>query len=130
MEQRIDLTAAEWQVMECLWEKGPQMGREVVETLEKRVGWNRSTTLTLLRRLEKKGAVTDDSREGVKIFMAAVNREDAVLQETEDLLQRAYQGSLSLLVSTLTKKQRLSQQEIASLHAILDGLEGLSLIHI
>lgn len=124
MEQRIDLTAAEWQVMECLWEKGPQMGREVVETLEKRVGWNRSTTLTLLRRLEKKGAVTDDSREGVKIFMAAVNREDAVLQETEDLLQRAYRGSLSLLVSTLTKKQRLSQQEIASLHAILDGLEG------
>lgn len=124
MEQRMDLTAAEWQVMECLWEKGPQMGREVVETLEKRVGWNRSTTLTLLRRLEKKGAVTDDSREGVKVFMAAVNREDAALQETEDLLQRAYRGSLSLLVSTLTKKQRLPQQEIASLHAILDGLEG------
>lgn len=124
MEQRIDLTAAEWQVMECLWEQGPQTGREVVDVLETRVGWNRSTTLTLLRRLEGKGAVTGDSREGVKVFAAAVNREDAALQETEDLLQRAYRGSLSLLVSTLTKKQRLSQREIDDLHAILDGLEA------
>lgn len=124
MQQRIDLTSAEWQVMECLWEQGPQTGREVVDVLEKRVGWNRSTTLTLLRRLEAKGAVTGSSREGIKVFAAAVAREDAALQETEDLLQRAYRGSLSLLVSTFTKKQRLSQQEIDHLHAILDGLEA------
>lgn len=124
MQQRIDLTSAEWQVMECLWEQGPQTGREVVDVLEKRVGWNRSTTLTLLRRLEAKGAVTGSNREGIKVFAAAVAREDAALQETEDLLQRAYRGSLSLLVSTFTKKQRLSQQEIDDLHAILDGLEA------
>lgn len=124
MQQRIDLTSAEWQVMECLWEQGPQTGREVVDVLEKRVGWNRSTTLTLLRRLEAKGAVTGSSREGIKVFAAAVAREDAALQETEDLLQRAYRGSLSLLISTFAKKQRLSQQEIDDLHAILDGLEA------
>lgn len=123
-QQRIDLTAAEWQVMECLWSQGPQTGRETVAWLKRTVGWSRSTTLTLLRRLERKGAVTGDSRDGIKVFAAAVAREDAALQETEDLLQRAYRGSLSLLVSTLTKKQRLSQQEIDDLHAILDELEA------
>lgn len=123
-QQRIDLTAAEWQVMECLWSQGPQTGRETVAWLERTVGWSRSTTLTLLRRLERKGAVTGDSRDGIKVFAATVAREDAALQETEDLLQRAYRGSLSLLVSTLTKKQRLSQQEIDDLHTILDELEA------
>lgn len=123
-QKRIDLTAAEWQVMECLWSQGPRTGRETVAWLEQTVGWSRSTTLTLLRRLEQKGAVTGDSRDGVKVFAAAIDREDAALQETEDLLQRAYRGSLSLLVNTFTKKQRLSQQEIDDLHAILDGLEA------
>lgn len=125
MEQtNIELTTAEWQVMECLWTCGPRTGREAVEWLQDRMGWNRSTTLTLLRRLESKGAVTGDSSDGVKVFSAAVAREAAALQETEDLLERVYQGSISLMVSALTKKQRLSQQEIASLHAILDGLEA------
>ena len=53
MEQsRIDLTQAEWQVMECLWEQAPRTGREAAEYMARRTGWSRSTTLTLLQRLE------------------------------------------------------------------------------
>lgn len=59
MEQsRIDLTQAEWQVMECLWEQAPRTGREAAEYMARRTGWSRSTTLTLLQRLEDKGAVS------------------------------------------------------------------------
>ena len=54
---RINLTSAEWNVMECLWEKGSITGREATNMLEEKMGWNRSTTLTLLRRLEEKGAI-------------------------------------------------------------------------
>ena len=50
-------------------------------------------------------------------------REDAVLQETEDFLGRVYQGSLSLMVSSLTKKQALPQEEIDALYALLQELE-------
>ena len=56
-KEHIRLTEAEWAVMECLWEKEPRTGREVVQLLGKRMGWTRSTSLTLLRRLEAKGAV-------------------------------------------------------------------------
>ena len=50
--------------------------------------------------------------------------EDAALRETEDLLTRAYRGSLSLMVSTLTKKQALSREELDELYAILKQAEG------
>ena len=124
MEKEHALTAAEWQVMECLWEKAPRTGREAADWLEERTGWNRSTSLTLLRRLAAKGAVRIAQEDGVKAFYPAVAREDAAVRETEDLLERAYRGSVSLMISALTRKQDLSRKEIDALHALLDGLEA------
>lgn len=119
----INLTDAEWRVMELLWQHEPQTGRELVEALEKIAGWNRSTTLTLLRRLEGKQAVADETQNGVKAFRPLIRREEVALQETEDFLSRVYQGSLSLMVSTMTQKQALSQEELGELYKILQELE-------
>ena len=119
-----NLTEAEWRVMECLWEQSPRTGREVTQYLEEKAGWSRSTTLTLLSRLEAKGAVTGNSEGSKKTFAASLRREDAVLCETEDFLDRLYHGSLSMMVSAMTKKQALPQSEIDELYAMLKKLEG------
>lgn len=123
-DKQIGLTEAEWTVMECLWEKSPRTGRETVAWLEQKMGWTRSTTLTMLRRLEAKGAVVSDTNREPKIFRPLIAREEVAVQETENLLDRAYKGSLSLLVSSLTKKQSLPQKEIDELYAILKEMEG------
>lgn len=115
----MGLTEAEWQVMECLWTSAPRTGREIIDAL----GKSRSTTLTLLRRLEDKGAVSAVSEGGMKHYRPQVAREDAAVQETEHLLERVYQGSVSLMVSSLAKKQTLSQEEIDKLYAILREME-------
>ena len=120
----IALTEAEWTVMECLWEKSPRTGRETVEWLDRRMGWTRSTTLTMLRRLEAKGAVAGDTEGELKTFRPLIAREEVAVRETENLLDRAYKGSLSLLVSSLTRKQSLPQKEIDELYAILREMEG------
>lgn len=114
---------SEWRVMEFLWERSRCTGREASARMQSRWGWSRSTTLTLLRRLEAKGAVVSEQADGVKVFRPAVGREDAELRQTENFLNRIYKGSVSLMVSSLTKKQALSRDEIAELHALLDGLE-------
>ena len=121
--ENIDLTTAEWNVMECLWEKSPRTGREAAEWLKERMGWSRSTTLTLLRRLEDKGAVAGDEKDGKKSFRPLVQREDAALREAESLLARAYRGSLGLMVSALTRKQNLSREEIDELYEVLRSME-------
>ena len=122
--KQIALTEAEWMVMECLWEKSPLTGRETVEWLNQKMGWTRSTVLTMLRRLEAKGAVAGDTEGELKTFRPLIAREDVAVRETENLLDRAYKGSLSLLVSSLTKKQTLPQNEIDELYAILREMEG------
>ena len=122
--QSVHLTQSEWSVMECLWERSHQTGREIIQQMEEQCGWSRSTTLTLLSRMEGKGAVVGESVTGSKkTFRPLICREDAALQETEDFLGRVYQGSLSMMVSTLTRKQALSQKEIDELYGILRELE-------
>ena len=123
-EKHISLTEAEWTVMECLWEKSPRTGRETVAWLDQKMGWTRSTTLTMLRRLEAKGAVAGDTEGELKTFRPMIAREEVAVRETENLLERAYKGSLSLLVSSLTRKQSLPQNEIDELYAILREMEG------
>ena len=123
-DKNLILTEAEWTVMECLWEKSPRTGRETVAWLDQKMGWTRSTVLTMLRRLEAKGAVAGDTEGELKTFRPLIAREDVAVRETENLLDRAYKGSLSLLVSSLTKKQSLPQNEIDELYAILREMEG------
>lgn len=116
------LTGAEWTVMECLWEHSPRTGREVALWLNEKMGWSRSTSLTLLRRLEAKGAVASEEGEP-KTFRPLIARDEESLQQTQSLLERAYNGSLSLLVSALTRKETLPQKEIDELYAILKEME-------
>ena len=123
-DKNIALTEAEWAVMECLWEKSPRTGRETVAWLDQKMGWTRSTTLTMLRRLEAKGAVAGDTEGELKTFRPLIAQEEVAVRETENLLDRAYKGSLSLLVSSLTRKQSLPQKEIDELYAILREMEG------
>ena len=121
--QKINLTEAEWNVMECLWEKHPKTGREIVDCLSLEMGWSRSTTLTLLRRMEEKGAVRSETTGEVKIFSPCVTRENAALKETKHFLERVYKGSLGMMLSSFTKQQDLSKGEIEELYGILKELE-------
>jgi BlaI family penicillinase repressor len=122
-KENVSLSEAEWKVMEALWDREPATGRELSERMEQRCGWNRSTTLTLLRRMEAKGAVESVQAGPVKAFRPLLRREEAALKETESFLSRVYHGSLSMMVSTLSQKQALSQREIDELYALLKEAE-------
>ena len=123
MPRNIGLTEAEWTLMEQLWGAPGQTGRALTDALHAETGWARSTTLTLLRRLTEKGAVRAEEQDGVHAYFPALSREDAAVSQTRDLLSRVY-GSLSLLISAMTRKEALSKAEIDELHAILDEMEA------
>lgn len=121
--QTPGLTAAEWNLMECLWEHAPRSGREVVDDMAVRQNWNRSTTLTMLRRMTEKQQIKCEESNGVRVYSPLIPREDALLEETDSFLHRAYKGSVSMLLSTLTRHQELSRDEIDELYAILRNAE-------
>ena len=123
MDKELQLTTPEWHMMECLWEAAPRPGRECVEYMNKSVGWSRSTTLTVLRRMTEKDLIECIHDSDVLRYAPRIRREDAVIQETESFLDRVYQGSVSMLMSAITRKQQLSKAEIDELYAILRQAE-------
>ena len=106
MDKKLTVSQTEWSIMELLWE-APRTLMELVNTLSKTVCWSKSTVTTMVRRMTEKGLVDYDTDGRTKIFRAAVSRENVVAQETDSLLNRAYQGSLGLMLSTMVNHKRL-----------------------
>lgn len=124
MDSEVKLTNAEWSLMECLWEKSPRTAMQTVDFMKNSVGWAKSTTLTMLRRMTSKGLVICDESENVRLYTPAVHRSDAVAQETVNFINRVYRGSVGLLMNAVAEKQELSQKEIEDLYEILKKSEA------
>lgn len=119
---RDTLSPSEWRVMECLW-TGPKTLMELVRALRDSAGWAKSTVTTMVRRMEEKGLITYELSGRAKVFRAALAREDAAAAETDSLLERAFQGSVGLLLSSLVDRSSLTRADIDELYAILDKAE-------
>ena len=118
--KQISLSAGEWQIMECLWEKNPKTLMEVVRELSPATGWHKSTIVTMVGRLEAKGAVSYIEGGRARLYSPTISRDQAALQETESLLHRVYQVSVGLMVNTLADGRGLSDEDIAELSAVLE----------
>ena len=58
MGKQLSLSAGEWQIMECLWEKSPRTRMEMERELSPSTGWHKSTVVTMVGRLEAEGGLT------------------------------------------------------------------------
>lgn len=122
--QDIHMTDSEWYVLDCLWQQSPQTAMELVEALSRRVGWAKSTTLTTLRRMEAKGLLAGETVGRSRRYTPLVDRETATVRETSGFLDRVYRGSVGQMVSTMARRQGLTEEDLAELRAILAQTEG------
>lgn len=118
-KESIILQQSEWYIMEKLWEESPRTIVQLYHALEVDPGWSKSTVNTLLGRMVDKGIIYYEDGGKARQYYPRVRREDAAHAETESLLKRVYQGSVSMMMSTLVKKNALSDEEIDELYEIL-----------
>lgn len=122
-EKGMILQPSEWVIMEKLWEEAPRTLMQLFHALEEEPGWSKSTVSTLLGRMADKGILTVREGGKARLYYPGVDREDAALAETESLLERVYQGSVSMMMSTLVRQKALDRGEVEELYGILQGLE-------
>ena len=117
------LTNSEWYVLDCLWERAPQTVTQLVPILKEKVGWAKRTTITTLRRMEEKGLVRCEIVGKAKSYTPAVEREEAVVSEPRSFLDRVYRGSGGLMMSTMARRQELTEEDLQELRDILAEAE-------
>ena len=119
----IRLSDSEWLLMNALWDHSPRTITQLVEQLREDTGWSKHTVITMLSRLEAKGAVRHEEGERAKQFYPSLDRAATQRQETRSFLSRLYGGSLKLMVNTLVGDTRLSDEDLAALDALLKKAE-------
>ena len=121
--KKIGLSETEWKLMDELWEEPPKTITQLTRALEEDTGGGKNVIITMLKRLEAKGAVRHEEGERAKQFYPAVSREDTALEETRGFLNRVYSGSLGLMVDAMVNSRSLSDREIEELKGILKKAE-------
>ena len=116
----IKLSEAELKLMNVLWDTPYITIRNLTELFAKDTEWEKHTIITMLRRLEKKGAVSYRQTGRAKEFYAIINREKTTEEEAESFLERVYQGSLSLMLNQLVSRNKLSEEERKELRRMLE----------
>ena len=110
----MQLCQSEWTVLQSLWERQPQTLMQLVEDLKLRAGWS--------ARMSEKGLLRYEGKP--RRYYPNVTREEAGLEETEQLLSRAFGGKLGLLVSNFADHGKIGKDELEELYAILDRAAG------
>ena len=118
-KKNISLSNTEWSVMESLWASSPRTIMQLVKAMAEKLGWAKSTTSTMIRRMAAKGCIRCEDGGKARLYYPNFERGEAALDETESFLGRIYGGNLGLMVNTLVERQNLSQKDIDELYEIL-----------
>ena len=119
----VQVTEAEWKIMECLWDHAPQTIGEITATLEPATGWTRQTVITLLKRMAEKGAVSMDDTGRAKKYTPLITREEASAEETHKLLNHVFKGKASLLVNQLVDSGNLTEEDLKEILKAMHEME-------
>lgn len=123
VKEEIKVTNSEWYVMNCLWEKSHLSLMQLVPLLKESAGWSKSTSATMVRRMTEKDLIGYEENGKTKYFFPKVKKQDVVVQETRDFLQRIYDGSIGMMMSALVRQNDLSQEDILELQEILKAAQ-------
>ena len=116
----INLSDSEWKLMSALWGRPHSTIMELTASVSPDTGWSKNTVITMLSRLEGKGAVGYDTDGRARRYVPRIAREDAARTETENFLDKVYGGSLGLMMNAMVNRQALTEEELAELSAILE----------
>lgn len=85
MEEKTDITPAEWQVMRIIWTLGHSTSSQIIDILQQKVDWKPATIKTLLRRLVEKGALKT-TKQGRAFIYTPLIKEQITMNEAADQL--------------------------------------------
>lgn len=114
------LTDAEKSVAALIWERGKMRSMELVQLCEQEMDWKKSTTYTLLKRIENKGILSNQDG----MIYSLVSREDFEASQSRQYVEHSFGGSLPRFIAAFTREERLSDQDIEEIQKVINRYKG------
>ena len=101
---------------DIVWENAPLSTAELIKLCAQKLGWKRTTTYTVLKKLSDRGLFTNE--EGtVKVLLP---KEEFLARQSEQYVAHSFGGSLPGFLAAFTSRKKLSEKEIAQLQDIIE----------
>ncbi len=113
---QMAMGSMEEQFMEMIWANAPVVSGDLVKLAAEKLGWKKSTTYTVLRRLADKGLVSNEDG----VVRASISQTDYKASQTERVVNSHFEGSLPSFIAAFTSKNTLSQADIERIRKIID----------
>ena len=117
----IKLYDSELKVMEILWKEGELTAGQIAKILKEEIGWNRNTTYTVIKKCIEKGAV--ERIEPKFRCRALISKKDAQESETEELIDRMFEGSKKNFFAAMLSEDRLTAEELEQLKDMVNQMK-------
>ena len=111
-----NLFDSELKVMELIWENEPVSAKEISLMAGERIGWNKNTTYTVIKRLSDRGVVKNENA----VVTSLVSRQEAQASEIDELVEKKFSGSLPAFVAAFASRKDISEAELDAVQAMID----------
>ena len=108
---------SEYRFCLILWEQGPIRSMELAKLCKDRLGWSKTTTYTVIKRLGDRGILKNEN----SVVTALISKEEAQLGELEELMEKKFEGSLPAFIAAFGKRQSLTPGQIEEIRRIIEG---------
>lgn len=122
MKEIPRISETEWELMKIVWARAPISSTDLVAELSGQGGdWHPKTIRTLLARLVKKKAVKAETTGRVHVYRPLVTERECVAAASRSFVDRVFGGSLKPMLAFFAEDQRLTKEDLAELHALLES---------
>lgn len=120
MKPKLTVSDSELAILEVLWSAGSALNAgEIRNALNDHKDWERTTVLTLIQRLVKKGALLQEKRaqnnREVYYYTPCIAREEYVRAETRNFVEKFFKGRSRNLAAALVDSEALTRKDIEEL---------------
>lgn len=109
---------SEYRFCLILWEHEPVTAPELVKLCQEQLGWKRTTTYTVIKRLSERGVLKNEDG----TVTSLVSKDEAQASEIEELVEKKFEGSLPAFVAAFTKHQNISEEELDEVQRMIDRI--------
>lgn len=106
---------SEYRFCLILWENEPIKSTELAKLCKEKLGWTKTTTYTVIKRLCERGVIQNENT----IVTSIVSKEEAQLSELDEMVDKKFEGSVPAFIAAFGRRQSLSDAEIEEIRRII-----------
>ena len=112
----LKLHDAEFKFAEIVWDNEPIQSGELAKLCAQKLGWKRTTTYTVLKKLISRGLLQNENA----IVTSRVTKGDVLRYESRTVTDKTFGGSLPSFIAAFLDGGKLTEQEADEIKRMID----------